>query len=116
MTALPKKDRGASGEVLALLASDMPGERDAVVCAATHLLDRRELSWRDLLARPTAPTRGPLNSKWRVTCAELAMRPGALRAWERCFVGYLPAFPRLSSKQRYILAEIASRVLGEVDK
>ena len=42
----------------------------------------------------------------------LAERQRSLRAWERGFVADLPRFRRLSFKQRYILNEIASRILG----
>jgi hypothetical protein len=37
----------------------------------------------------------------------------ALRPWERNFVADLQKFQRISTKQRYILNEIARRVLGE---
>jgi hypothetical protein len=49
---------------------------------------------------------------WRVTCAQLANRPGDMRPWERKFITDLPSFPRISIKQRYVLKEIADRVLG----
>jgi len=54
-----------------------------------------------------------LHSTWRTTCAELIKRAGDLRPWERKFVADLPGFPRISTKQRYVLKEIADRVLGD---
>jgi hypothetical protein len=41
-------------------------------------------------------------------------RPASLRPWELGFLRDLPNFPRLSVKQRYILKEIADRVLQQV--
>jgi hypothetical protein len=48
---------------------------------------------------------------WRTTCSELQKRAGELRPFERQFVADLPRFQRISTKQRYVLNEIASRVL-----
>lgn len=112
MTTLPSKARHDLAKIIALLASDQAGERDAAVLAATRLLNRHCLRWPGLLALPPPPKREPLHSKWRSTCAELAMRQGDLRPWERRFVADLPAFPCISTKQRYVLMEIAERVLG----
>jgi hypothetical protein len=70
------------------------------------------LSWGDILATAPAPHREPLIRTWRSTCLELQERSGSLRPWERGFVGDLPNFHRISVKQRYILDQIAERVLG----
>jgi hypothetical protein len=69
------------------------------------------MSWFDVL--DAKPHREPLLGKWRQTCTELLKHLGSLRTWERGFVPDLPRFQRLSTKQRYILAEIATRVLGQ---
>jgi hypothetical protein len=69
------------------------------------------VSWADLLARPREH-KEPLQCVWRKTCADLLKHPDKLRPWERKFVADLPNFRRISSKQRYRLAEIAERVLG----
>jgi hypothetical protein len=37
-----------------------------------------------------------------------------LRPWKRPFVADLAGFHRILTKQRYILAKIAARVLGQV--
>ena len=87
-----------------------PPERNAALAGAARILKARNLDWDALIARP--PHREPLIGIWRATCAELAARQDDLRPWERHFVADLPNFRRLSSKQRYILNEIAARVLG----
>ena len=111
MTPLPTLERTRLAKLLSLLGSDKAGERDAAGLAAHRLLQRHQLTWADLLARPPVK-REPFIGTWRTTCAELAARRGLLRPWERKFVEDLPAFPRLSSKQRYVLKAIAERVLG----
>lgn len=93
-----------------MLGSDHPGERDNAARAANDFIKRKGITWTDAIVRGP-PKREPLFSTWRVTCAELIKRPGDLRPWEKRFVMDLPAFPRISTKQRYILAEIANRVL-----
>jgi hypothetical protein len=100
--------------VLALLGSDKPGERDAAGLAAHRMIQRAGVTWEQLLS-PPPPRREPLHATWRSTCAELMRHPGDLRAWERKFVADLPAFPRISTKQRYLLNEIAARVLRRGD-
>ena len=112
MTALPAPQRAKLAKLLGLLGSDQAGERDAAVLAATRLLERSGLRWPEILSLPQPPKREPLFATWRTTCAELSQRPGDLRPWERKFVADLPAFPRISTKQRYVLKEIADRVLG----
>jgi hypothetical protein len=112
MKPLPEKARQDLQKILGLLASDHDGERDAAVRAATRLLERHGLKWCEILSLPQPPKREPLFSTWRVTCQKLMQRHGDLRPWERKFVADLPAFPRISTKQRYVLAEIADRVLG----
>ena len=82
-------------------------ERLAALAGAERILARHAL-----VALPRAPHREPQRIVWRETCRRLAERRGALRPWERNFVAGLPNFLRLSSKQRYILDEIARRVLG----
>ena len=85
-------------------------ERDAAMAGALRILKARNLDWDELIAPP--PHREPLMETWRTTCAELASQPDDLRPWERHFVANLPKFQRISAKQRYILKEIADRVLG----
>jgi hypothetical protein len=112
MSTLPTTARARLSKLLGLLGSDQAGERDAAVLAATRLLERSGLRWPEILSLPQPPKREPLLSTWRTTCAELSKRSGDLRPWERKFVADLPAFPRISTKQRYVLKEIADRVLG----
>ena len=112
--ALPAEAREKLAKLLGLLGSDHPGERDAAGLAAHRLLQQHQLTWRDVLI-PEQPHREPLYSTWRATCAELTERSGDLRPWERQFVVDLPKFQRISTKQRYVLNEIAVRVLGSRD-
>jgi len=113
MSALPQADRTKLVKLLALLGSDHPGERDAAGLAAHRLLQKRGLSWEDALTPQPAERRLPEHTTWRATCARLMENPRALRPWERTFVADLPNFPRISVKQRYVLNEIAQRVLGD---
>jgi hypothetical protein len=110
MSALPATQRAKLAKVLALLDSPREGERDAAALAAARLVKTAGLSWAQILAAPPVK-REPGYGTWRTTCTELQKRPGDLRPWERKFVADLPAFPRISSKQRYILDEIRDRVL-----
>jgi hypothetical protein len=111
MAALPTTDRNRLVKLLGLLASDKAGERDAAGLAAVRLLKKHRVSWADLLAKPPVH-REPLQSTWRTTCADLIERRSELRPWEQKFLAELPKFRRLSTKQRYVLSEIAERVLG----
>ena len=106
---LPPPDRAKLAKLLGMLGSDHAGERDAAGLAAHRLLQRRGLTWPAVLTPPRA--REPLQAKWRQTCAACLERRGSLRPWEIGFLTDLPNFPRVSSKQRYILQEIANRVL-----
>jgi hypothetical protein len=112
LSALAPAERQKLSRILALLDSDQVGERDAAVLAATRLLQRHRMRWSELLTIPPTQVREPLYSTWRKTCARLMEQPGRLRPWERSFVADLPRFPRISTKQRYVLCEIADRVLG----
>jgi hypothetical protein len=108
----PSNDpRAKLAKVLPLLGSDKQGERDAAALATTRILANTGLSWSHILAVEPDPHREPLIG-WRQTCAALLQRQGRLRTWERKFVAGLPAFHRISPKQRGILGEIASRILG----
>jgi hypothetical protein len=109
--ALPASARTRLVKLLGMLGSAHEGERDAAVLAANRLLQQHKVSWGDLLAKPPMH-REPLYSTWRITCSELLKRPGDLRAWEKTFVADLPNFRRISTKQRYVLQEIANRVRG----
>jgi hypothetical protein len=109
--AIPATTRTKLAKLLGLLSSDHQGERDAAALAAARLVKATGLSWAQIIT-PAPVKREPLFSTWRATCAELAKRPGDLRPWERKFVVDLPGFQRISTKQRYVLKEIADRVLG----
>ncbi len=112
MNALLQTDRTKLVKLLGMLGSNHAGERDAAGLAAHRLLQKRGMTWEDALTPRAAERRLPQHATWRTTCARLMENPRALRAWERNFVADLPNFPRISVKQRYVLNEIAQRVLG----
>jgi len=109
VTNLASADRAKLAKLLCLLGSSHQGERDAAGLAAHKLVQKHGLTWTELLAKPT-PKREPQFGTWRATCGELEKRR-ELRPWERKFVTDLPGFQRISTKQRYVLNEIARRVL-----
>jgi hypothetical protein len=113
MSALPQADRTKLVKLLALLGSDHAGERDAAGLAAHRLLQKCGLGWDEVLSPRPIERQLPEHSIWRATCARQMENPRALRPWERTFVADLPKFPRISAKQRYVLNEIATRVLGD---
>lgn len=112
-SALPATDRSRLAKALALLSSNQPGEVQAAATAATRIVQAAGLTWQQVL-KP-APVEKPLPQLgvWRQTVARLLEHRGSLRPWEVRFLTDLPGFRRLSTKQRYVLDEIASRVLGD---
>jgi hypothetical protein len=112
MTALPATDRQRLAKLLGLLGSDHSGERDAAGLAAQRLLRERGLTWGDVLTPQSVEHKAPELGTWRATARQCLERSSSLRAWECGFLADLPKFRRLSTKQRYCLAEIARRVLG----
>ena len=108
---LASRERSKLAKLLGMLGSDHAGERDAAGLAAHRLLEQHGATWGQVLAVPVAH-KEPLQSTWRTVCAELVERSADLRPWEARFVADLPEFRRLSTKQRYVLDEIAERVLG----
>ena len=112
---IPLAERAKLSAMLALAeeaANPAEAERLAALVAAERLLGRLGLTLGDLATLPAPEKRVPELGIWRATCRALLERPGTLRPWERSFLADLPGFPRLSTKQRYVLTEIADRVLG----
>jgi hypothetical protein len=116
--ALPSPALAKLAKVLNLLSSSFPGERAAAALVAARMVQTLGSTWEQILAPVTAPPpppvaerEPPLAASWRTTCALLAKRHADLRPWERQFVASLPAFPRISKRQRCVLGEIANRVL-----
>jgi hypothetical protein len=105
-------DRARLAKVLPLPGSDKAGEVTAAAAAAHRILVKAGLTWSDILSLNAPEHQEPLRGTWRATCSELQKHEGDLRPWERGFVADLPRFQRLSTKQRYCLNEIASRVLA----
>ena len=111
MTALAKADRIKLAKVLALLDSDKEGEALAAARAAARLVRERGATWRQVIEPAAIEKTLPELGTWRATVARCLECRGSLRAWEVGFLRDLPAFQRLSTKQRYVLKEIADRVL-----
>jgi hypothetical protein len=106
---LSPQDRQRLARLLGMTGSAHDGEALNAARLADRLVKDRGATWPDVLI---PLQREPLHSTWRRVCAELAARPDGHRPWERRFVTDLSKFPRLSSKQRCVLQEIAARVLG----
>ena len=99
--------------MLALLGSNHAGERDAAGLAAARFIGQRGLTWAKVLSPPAIEKKLPEMGTWRQTAAQCLERSGSLRPWEIAFLLDLPGFRRLSVKQRYVLNEIANRVLKD---
>jgi hypothetical protein len=110
--ALPAPDRERLVNLLGMLGSEHLGERGNAAALADRFVRERGLTWGDVLARQEPEKKLPHLGTWRTRCAQLLERRGSLRPWELRFVSDLPKFQRLSVKQRYVLDEIVSRVLG----
>ena len=111
MNALPVASRTRLAKLLGMLGSDHAGERDAAGLAAHRLVTMAGRTWSDVLNPPAIDKKLPEFGTWRQTVAECLDQPGSLRKWEVGFLHDLPKFRRLSTKQRYVLKEIADRVL-----
>ena len=108
---LPAAGRAKLAKLLGMLGSDHAGERDAAAIAAAKLVRSTGLTWQQILSPPPPDRPLPELGTWRETVRQCLARPGSLRPWEVGFLRDLPNFPRLSVKQRYVLKEIADRVL-----
>jgi hypothetical protein len=109
---MPKADRVRLAKLLGMIGSDHAGERDAAALAAYRLVRSLGMTWSAVLNPPAVEKPLPELGTWRKTVSACLERPGSLRPWEREFLNDLPKFRRLSVKQRYVLKEIAGRVLG----
>ena len=112
MSALPAEARTRLAKLLGLLGSYHAGERDNAAVAAHRLVTQAGVTWRQVVTPPPIEKKLPELGTWRQTCAQLLSQPGSLRKWEVGFLQDLPGFRRLSVKQRYVLKQIADRVLG----
>lgn len=99
---LPKSDRLKLARLL---------ERHAPPTAA-DLVKARGLTWFQVMAPAPIERKLPELGTWRAACRSCLEKPEALRPWEATFLRDLLEFRRLSTKQRYVLKEIADRVLG----
>lgn len=99
--------------ILGRLGSDQDGERAAAGLLASRMLRTAGLTWAQLLDPPAAERKLPKMGTWRETVARCLAQAGSLRAREVGFLRDLPGFRRLSVKQRYVLNEIANRVLKD---
>jgi hypothetical protein len=112
MSALQPPDRARLAKLLGPLGSNHAGERDAAGLAAHRLLRQLGLTWERALEPVAVVKKLPELGTWRQTVAACLERKGSLRNWEIGFLHDLPGFRRLTVKQRYVLKEIANRVLS----
>ena len=110
--ALPATSREKLAQILGLLGSPDADKRALAAQAAHTLVTQAGLKWRQVLRPPPVEKALPELGTWRETAARCLARPELLRKWEIGFLRDLPGFRRLSTKQRYVLKEIADRVLG----
>jgi hypothetical protein len=89
-----------------------PTVRGAAGLAAHRMVQQHGLGWRDVVEPPAIEKALPQLGIWRQTVARCLESPRALGPREICFARDLPEFRRLSTIQRYVLEEIASRVLA----
>jgi hypothetical protein len=114
--AMAAINRRRLAQVLELLSSDQPGERQAAAEAANRLVRASGLRWTDVLdpppQRPPEPRRraSRRSPPWRSLLATCRAHPELLTRWEREFVGSLSGFRTISKKQYAILARLAGRV------
>ena len=110
--ALNSDDRRRLAGVLARLASNHAGEREAAALLATRLVKDRDVTWLDVL-QPDPPGHRPGGSNpghnaGPGTDLALCLRHvEKLTPWERHFVQSVGALPRRSPGQSRKLAEIA---------
>ncbi len=112
MIALSTPTRAQLAKILALLGSNDLATIAEAAAAAHQIVQESGLSWRQILKPPPIEKRLPEMGVWRQTVILCQAHPGALRQWEAGFLSDLPRFRRLSVKQRYVLKQIADRVLG----
>ena len=109
MTALSQDDRSRLAKMLGLLSSSHPGEQVAAATAASRFLRSRNLTWQELLE---PQRRVPAPATWREAVTRLLQHPREITAWENRFLSDINRLPSISPKQRKLLSEISSRVLG----
>jgi hypothetical protein len=112
MTALPATTRAALAKILGELGSCDPARRDLAARNAHRLVTHHGTTWRRVLNPPAIEKRLPELGTWRRTVKLCLAHPMALKQWEAVFLKDLPEFRRLSVRQRYVLKQIADRVLG----
>ena len=112
MMALSSDDRRRLAGVLARLASDHAGEREAAALLATRLVKDRNATWLDVLQpEPLSHKPGAADPRHNADPgSDLALcqrHIGRLTAWEREFVWSLAQTRRRSPNQTRKLAQIA---------
>ena len=119
-TGLTPAERRRLVGSLNLLASDLPGERDAAGLAAVRLLRRCGLDWETLIGCPAPPPQQPdlqRSASAIIRDLDLAARHKPyLDAWQQEFVANLlnrvrarPLSPKQSEKLAQIAAELRAR-------
>lgn len=95
--------------ILGRLGSDHDGERAAAGLLASRMLREAGLQWDDLIGEPeTSRRRDVLPAGWRADLTLASRHASFCRPWEQNFLRSIANKPGLSTKQRSILAEIAT--------
>ena len=125
MAPIPPAAVDRLAKVASLLGSSHDGERSAAAYRATEILRELGLTWRELVERACAeppqariepPEEGPdLPMHWRLAAHACQRAAWALSEWERRFVQQIICRPRISARQRAILAELYAKVM-EVER
>jgi hypothetical protein len=118
MSTLLPSERLHLAKLLGMLGSNHAGERDAAGLAAHRLVQKRGITWFDVVVQPplpetdpyTDPDTDPIGVSWRRTAAACSRYPHLLSRWEADFLAGLLRFPNLSCKQRSALLKIVVRL------
>lgn len=124
---LPPPDADKLAKVCGLLSSDHDGERAAAAFRATAILRAAGLTWRQLVERacagpPAAPTvatgegNDDLPVPWTEAVWACERTTWRLTEWELQFIRSIRTRPRISAKQRQVLARIYAKITAEDDE
>ena len=121
MAPIPPAAVDRLAKVAGLLGSSHDGERSAAAYRATEILRELGLTWRELVERacaepPQARIEPPeeegsdLPMHWRLAAHACLRAAWALSDWECQFLQQIVTKPRISIRQRAILAELYAKV------
>jgi hypothetical protein len=118
---LTERDVDKLAKILGLLGSRHPGEVAAAGHKATQFLKERGWQWIDVLKLPALPKAASNGAEsdlfsdwqngWRGAVQFCLQHSDRLTRWERTFCEKVADWYSISSKQRPILAAIASKLM-----